>query len=232
MNQDPIRVLIVEDDHRLAQLLSQLLSREGYQVTLEARGDAAVGRVLVETPELVLLDVGLPGLDGFQVCQKVRAAGYRGVVLILTARGEAQDEVQGLECGADDYIAKPMRPEVLLARVRARLRGVSKPSSQTQALTLGGLRIDRGRREVCVNDRFISLSTAEYDLLVYLADHAGQVRSRDQIYQDLRGIPYDGVDRSIDLRIARLRRLLGEDVHQPQWIKTIRGVGYLMMEQG
>ncbi len=226
------RVLIVEDDPRLAKLMAELLTRDGYNTSIEPRGDASVGRVLVEKPDLVLLDIELPGLDGLRVCHQVRTYGYRGTIIMITARGEPIDEVTGLEIGADDYIAKPMNPKVLLARVRARLRRASlAPDAQTlpKPDTLGALSIDRGRREVRVEGRVVALSTAEYDLLVYLADRIGTVVEREQIYRDLRGMEYDGIDRSIDLRIAKLRRLLQDDPNQPRWIKTVRGVGYMMM---
>lgn len=175
-------------------------------------------------PELVVLDLTLPGLDGLEVCRQVRPR-FDGRILVLTARGDEGDEVVGLELGADDYLAKPVAPRRLLARVAALLRRIPTSSGVVEN---GPLVVDPHRREASLSDRRLALSTAEFDLLHYLALRRGQAVTREALYRDLRGVSYDGVDRSIDLRISRLRKHLLDDPADPQWIKTVHGVGYLM----
>jgi two-component system response regulator RstA len=229
-SKDP-RILIVEDDLKLAELVREFLEGAGYLAAVETRGDRAAERILREQPDLVVLDLMLPGIDGLEVCRRVRPA-FSGVILMLTARGEEIDEVVGLELGADDYVAKPVSPRLLLARVgsllrRSRERELRASSEPPSRIELGALVVDVASRSASVEGRSLELTTAEFDLLWLLASHAGQVLTREQIYGHLRGISYDGLDRSIDLRIARLRKKLGDDGKQPQHIKSVRGVGYL-----
>lgn len=219
------RILIVEDDQRLASLLVELLEQAGYTAAIETRGDHAVARILAERPALVLLDVNLPGLDGFTVCRTVRDA-YPGRILVLTARGEEVDEVLGLEFGADDYMAKPVSPRRLLARIKALLR---RPDAAHESLVRNGpLVIDPQGRSAVLDGVPLPLSTAEFELLYLLAQRLGEVVSRDEMYRSLRGLEYGGLDRSIDLRISRLRKHLGDNPRRPTWIKTVHGVGYLL----
>lgn len=235
----PRKVLLVEDDVKLATLVREFLESRGrLQVEVEHRGDTAVERILSEQPALVILDIMLPGLDGIEVCRTVRK-GFRGPILMLTALGDEIDEIVGLEVGADDYLAKPVNPRLLLTRVKALLRrldwdqdassGDSAPASlRSGALKIGELLIDPGSRRVVNLGRDVVLTTAEFDLLYLLASHAGEVISREDIYQELRGIDWDGLDRSIDQRIRRLREKLGDDARSPRWIKSVRGTGYLL----
>lgn len=224
------RILLVEDDERLAELTAEYLSRNDFDVAIEPRGDQAETRIISEQPDLVILDVMLPGKDGFDVCRSVRQ-DYRGVILMLTARDEDFDQILGLELGADDYIAKPVQPRVLLARIKALLRRL--PSStesgpgEGEALVFGQFRISQSTRTASLADQPIDLTTAEFDLLWLLASHAGAVLSRDDLLQALRGIGFDGLDRSIDARISRLRKKLNDDPENPLRIKTVRGKGYL-----
>ena len=229
MNNEPAcRILLVEDDVRLALMIKDFLTPEGFEVTIEGRGDAAVARILNESPEAVVLDVNLPGMDGISVCRTVRSK-YSGPILILTARGDEVDEIICLEVGADDFMAKPVRPRVLLARIRAHLRKTSVTESQTQQkLKIGPLLIDAGRRTLEVEGAVVDLTTAEFDLLWHLAENTWKVLSREDIYQHIHGFRYDGMDRSIDLRVSRLRKKIGDDPNCPQRIKSIRGVGYLL----
>lgn len=229
MNNEPAcSILLVEDDVRLALMIRDFLTPEGFEVTIEGRGDAAVARILNESPEAVVLDVNLPGMDGISVCRTVRSK-YAGPILILTARGDEVDEIICLEVGADDFMAKPVRPRVLLARIRAHLRKTSVTESQTQQkLKIGPLLIDAGRRTLEVEGAVVDLTTAEFDLLWHLAENTGKVLSREEIYQHIHGFRYDGMDRSIDLRVSRLRKKIGDDPNCPQRIKSIRGVGYLL----
>lgn len=224
------RILLVEDDERLAQLTAEYLSRNDLEVSIEPRGDVAETRILNEKPDLVILDVMLPGKDGFEVCRAVRRQ-YRGVILMLTARDEDFDQILGLELGADDYIAKPAQPRVLLARIKALLRRLpSTPEvadTDNETMTFGQFRISQATRTALLNGQGIDLTTAEFDLLWLLASHAGNVLSRDDLLQELRGIGFDGLDRSIDARISRLRKKLNDDPENPTRIKTVRGKGYL-----
>ena len=226
-------ILIVEDDLRLAQLTSEYLSGNGFTVSLENNGALAVQRIAEEQPDLVVLDLMLPGEDRFSICRRVRR-GYSGPILMLTARTDDQDQVQGLEEGADDYICKPVKPSVLLARIKALLRRVdSYESSQTapEVLRFGNLSIDHARRCAFLADQLIDLTGAEFDLLWLLAANAGTPLSREIIFKKLRGIEYDGVDRSIDVRISRIRPRIGDIGEQPQVIKTIRNKGYLFVSE-
>lgn len=227
----PVRILIVEDDLRLAGLVREFLRAAGYEVLVEPRGDRAPGRILDEAPDLVILDLMLPGLDGLSVCRQVRPS-YSGSILMLTARGEEVDEVVGLELGADDYMVKPVRPRLLLARIKTLLRRQAQPATAEEPPTRivhGDLEVDSASRTAFVGGRRVRLTTAEFDLLWLLVTHAGQALDREQIYRELRGIEYDGLDRSVDLRVARLRRKLGDDAKQPRRIKSVRGVGYLLV---
>jgi two-component system OmpR family response regulator/two-component system response regulator RstA len=223
------RILLVEDDARLAELTAEYLARNDLSVSIEPRGDTAESRILTEQPDLVILDVMLPGKDGFEVCRAVRPQ-YRGVILMLTARDEDFDQILGLEMGADDYIAKPVQPRVLLARIKALLRRL--PSSgelavDAESMVFGQFRISQATRTATLGGNSIDLTTAEFDLLWLLATHAGNVLSRDDLLQELRGIGFDGLDRSIDARISRLRKKLNDDPENPTRIKTVRGKGYL-----
>ncbi len=225
------RILLVEDDQRLAELTAEYLSRNELTVSIEPRGDTAEARILAEQPDLVILDVMLPGKDGFEVCRAVRQQ-YRGVILMLTARDEDFDQILGLELGADDYIAKPVQPRVLLARIKALLRRLptasdTADSSDKESQVFGQFRISQATRTATLNSHVIDLTTAEFDLLWLLATHAGSVLSRDDLLQELRGIGFDGLDRSIDARISRLRKKLNDDPENPTRIKTVRGKGYL-----
>jgi len=229
------RILLVEDDERLADLTAEYLRKNDFEVTIEARGDTAEARILTDDPDLVILDVMLPGKDGFEVCRAVRDK-YSGVILMLTARDEDLDQILGLELGADDYIAKPVQPRLLLARIKALLRRAPTPSTsadeatETEAmaeLSFGSFNISHATRSAHLGGEAIDLTTVEFDLLWLLARHAGNILSRDDLLQQLRGIGFDGLDRSIDARISRLRRKLGDDPENPTRIKTVRSKGYL-----
>lgn len=219
-------VLLVEDDDALAGLLGDYLSRHGYALTRVADGLAAVVAIERIRPSLVLLDLMLPGIDGLEVCRRVRP-GFPGPILMLTARVEDVDEIMGLDVGADDYIKKPVDPRVLLARLRAALRrgGVAQPESMPQRLAFDGLVVDAGRHEVTVDGNDTRLTTAEFDLVWLLASRAGEVLTRDELHQELRGVEFDGVDRSIDLRVSRVRRKLGPE--GASRIRSVRNAGYL-----
>lgn len=221
------QLLLVEDDASLASMVSDYLSSHAFHVAIEGRGDRAAVRIQDEQPDAVILDVNLPGLDGFSVCKAVRTY-YRGPIIMLTARGEEIDEVLGLDAGADDYMAKPVRPRALLARLQMHLRRASPEELASQPIVVGSLIVDAGRRTVELEGAAVDLTTAEFDLLYLLAKHVGQALSRSDIYPQIHGMKYDGLDRSIDLRISRLRKKLGDDPAHPQRIKSVRGVGYML----
>jgi two-component system response regulator RstA len=231
------RILIVEDDERLATLTKDYLESNGLTVSIEGDGGRAIERIKTEQPDLVVLDLMLPGEDVLAVCRIVRPC-YKGPILMLTARTEDLDQVLGLEMGADDYVAKPVRPRVLLARIRALLRRVkdtpeemaAEPSSENR-LTFGNLVVDNAMREAWLDGKSIDLTSAEFDLLWLLSSSAGRVLTREEIFHQLRGIEYDGQDRSIDVRVSRIRPKVGDDPMNPKRIKTVRSKGYLFVKE-
>ncbi|WP_129139460.1 response regulator [Modicisalibacter coralii] len=224
-------VLIIEDDERLANLTREYLEANGFQVTLEADGTHAVERIVELEPDIVILDLMLPGEDGLSICRRVRPQ-YAGPILMLTARTDDMDQVLGLEMGADDYVPKPVQPRVLLARMRALMRRSDPVESGSGAvrLTFGNLTIDSATREAWLEGERVDLTSAEFDLLWLLADNAGRVLTREEIFSSLRGIKYDGQDRSIDVRVSRIRPKIGDDPNQPHRIKTVRSKGYLFVK--
>lgn len=230
MEQPGSRILIVEDDQRLADLTAEYLQANGFEVAVEGDGARAARRIIDSQPDLVILDLMLPGEDGFSICRRVRSH-YQGPILMLTARTDELDQVQGLDLGADDYVCKPVRPRLLLARVQALLRRSEAPEGKRQQLQFGALRIDNGQREAWLQEQVIDLTSAEFDLLWLLASNAGRVLSREAIFTSLRGVGYDGQDRSIDVRISRIRPRIGDDPVHPRLIKTLRGKGYLFVAE-
>lgn len=224
----PDRVMLVEDDARLIDLVSTFLTQRGFDVSVASRGDTAVEQIVAEQPDLVLLDLMLPGLDGMEVCRRVRRS-YPGPIVMLSARNDEIDEIMGLQVGADAFLAKPIRPRVLLAHIQAQLRRARKGRS-SEYLVRGRLMIDTGSRLAALEGVRLDLTTSEYDLLLYLAQRAGKVVDREALYEDVRGMPWDGRDRSIDLRVSRLRKKLGDEERPPAILKSVRGTGYLLVK--
>jgi two-component system, OmpR family, response regulator ParR len=226
-----IDILLIENDARLAELTATYLGQNGLRVSIEARGDRALERFAQERPRLVLLDLLLPGKDGLAICRELRRVN-EVPILILTARDTDFDHVIGLEAGADDYVMKPVDPMVLLARIRALLRRTGRGGSVGERradMHLGALRISDTSREVWLDGRPVPLTTQEFELLSLLAHRAGELVSRDEVFRTMRGIDYDGLDRSIDGRVSKLRRKLGDDAAAPTRIKTVWGKGYLLV---
>lgn len=223
-------VLLVEDDERLASLVQEYLTKHGFQVRVQGRGDLAVADILESKPDLLVLDIMLPGIDGLEVCRRVRQQ-YAAPILMLTARDEDIDQIVGLELGADDYINKPVQPRLLLARINAHLRraNAQAPECNKESLNFGALHLDLIAREVQLNKQNIELSTNEFDVLALLANNAGTVLDRDTILRTIRGIEYDGIDRSVDIAVSRLRRKLGDEAQPAKRIKTVRNKGYLFV---
>ena len=220
------RVLLVEDDVRLAELVTEYLSGYEFAVDVIARGDEALAAFRAGKHDIVVLDLMLPGLDGMVVCRQIREHSTVPI-LILTAREDSYDEVSGLEQGADDYVNKPVQPRLLLARLRALLRrvGTRQQAQDAGTMVFGALTIVTGDRSVAWRGEPCVLSNTEYKLLLVLAEAAGQVLSRDALLKKMRGIEFDGLDRSIDNSISKLRRRF--DDASSEKIKTVWGEGYL-----
>lgn len=232
--ETPYRLLLVEDDIRLANSTREYLEGNGYSVSLEYRGDTAVCRIQRDLPDLVILDLMLPGLDGLEVCKEVRPT-FNGPILMLTARDDEIEQVVGLEIGADDYVIKPVVPRILLARIRALLRHDQRVSESARAalqhsIAYGKLHIEYNRRIVTLDELVITCTEVEFQLLWLLASHAGQILDREFLYTTLNGHDYDGLDRSIDIRVSKLRKKFEEDLANPTRIKTVRGKGYVFIE--
>ena len=223
-----IRVVYVEDDDRLARLTTQYLQSHRVEVHLVTRGDQVVPEVLRVRPDVVLLDLMLPGLDGLDVCRQLRSRTDVPIIMV-TARTEEADRVLGLEGGADDYVPKPFQSRELLARIRAqarRARGESGP--RPERIVVGSLVIDSTTMQVTVAGELISLTTSEFALLHALAQRAGRVLGREQLLQLLHGSPDEAFDRSIDVVVSRLRHKIEDDPRSPRMLKTIRGAGYML----
>ncbi|HEY2682994.1 MAG TPA: response regulator [Steroidobacteraceae bacterium] len=224
-----ISITLVEDDERLATLVSRYLREQGLEVTEIGHAKGAVEQIRGARPDLVILDLGLPDEDGLSICQQLRP-DYTAPILVLTARDNSIDHVLALELGADDFVVKPIEPRVLLARINAllrRARPVENPS--LRALQFGALVIDPAARTVRLQDKHVSLSSSEFELLYVLAAHAGEVQSRSALFEHLYRRQYDGIDRVLDIRISRLRRKLGDDADRSERIKTVWGHGYLFV---
>ncbi len=224
------KILLVEDDERLANLVCEYLCQNDFEVQVQHRGDTAVAEFEPANIALVILDLMLPGLDGLQVCKYMRER-FSGPIIMLTAKGSDIDQVVGLELGASDYVVKPLEPRVLLARVRAQLRDHMSNYNGNGDLRFGNLSIRRSAQQAYLDGSPVALTTQEFELLCLLAQNAGQVMSRDDIYRSLRGIEYDGMDRTVDVCVSHLRRKLADDADQPERIKTVWSKGYLFVAE-
>jgi len=221
-------ILLVDDEPSIIELSRLYLEREGFRIKSAMDGEAALAMVEREHPALVVLDVMLPKLDGFEVCRRLRASKDPTAILMLTARDEDIDKILGLELGADDYLTKPFNPRELIARVKAILRRGERASMQGEVspIRLGDLVIDPARREVRLGDLSLSLRTQEFDLLLTLAEHRGLVLSREQILQKAWGFDFYGQTRTVDVHVAHLRKKLEPSSVS---IETVTGVGYKLV---
>lgn len=225
------KILVVDDEEDILELVRHNLAREGYQVICAATGEKAVEKARRDNPELIVLDLMLPGIDGLQVTRMLKNdAGTRQIpIIMLTAKGEEADIVTGLELGADDYITKPFSPRVLIARIRAVIRRHDKKNEDdTSIIQINEITIHPGRRSVTVNDNPVELTYTEFQVLNYLAKRPGWVFTRSQIVDAVRGSDYPVTDRSVDVQIVGLRKKLGSC---GDYIETVRGVGYRFKEQ-
>ncbi|CED58908.1 response regulator [Moritella viscosa] len=222
-------ILVIEDDIGIAESICDYLQQENFNASYESNGLLAEKRILAEQPSLVLLDVMLPGKDGISICRDVRSS-YNGYILMFTAKEDDIDQIVGLEVGADDYLIKPIKPRLLLAKIKAFLRRTTstKADLPIQLIQFGALSIDSLNRKVTLNGIYVYLTSAEFDLLEILAKNAGKIMSRTQISIQLFGKEFDGLERGIDNRISQLRKkLLDNDQVNPRF-KTIRNKGYVL----
>jgi DNA-binding response OmpR family regulator len=217
------RVLLIDDDERLNALLTEYLGKFGYSVRSTTRPSAGLRALKTDPPDLVILDVMLPEMDGLAVCRKIRES-TRVPVIMLTARGDVSDRIVGLELGADDYLPKPFEPRELVARMQAVLR--RRVDDEADVVRAGPVEVNWTTRAARVRGREVSLTTAEFELLGFLVRHQGKVLSRERIIEGTHDINWAAFDRSIDVLISRLRQKLGDDPKRPTFIRTVRGVGY------
>ncbi|MDM0121296.1 response regulator [Variovorax arabinosiphilus] len=231
------QILMIEDDARLAQMVSEYLTKSGFGVAHAADGQTGLEQLQQHAPDLVILDLMLPDIDGLEVCRRIRSlpgALAKVSILMLTAKGDPMDRIIGLEIGADDYLPKPFEPRELLARIRAVLRRRGDNTSEAAAATMmrfGTLEIDRNARTVTVGGALADLTSYQFDLLVAMAERAGRVLTRDQIMEAVRGRELEAFDRSIDVHMGRIRAAIEADAKNPKRILTVRGVGYVFAKQ-
>ncbi len=223
------RLLIVEDDDQLADLLVEYLGQHEFVPVRVSSGTAAVGFIVESQPDLVILDMMLPGANGLDVCRQVRER-FSGAILMLTGSQSAADHVAGLELGADDFVLKPIEPRILLARIRTqlrRLRGRRSPAP-SGPIQVGALEVDPAARNLTVDGVVVPLTTMEFDILSTLARDAGSVVTREELYTEIMKTDYDGIDRGMDVHVSRIRRKLQRTGFDPTRRKSVRGVGYLL----
>jgi DNA-binding response OmpR family regulator len=225
----PSTILVIDDDEKLNKLLKRFLGDFGYTVYTAADAQEGLKKIRTADPDLIILDVMLPGMTGFDLCRQIRQASSVPIIM-LTARGDLMDKVVGLELGADDYLPKPFEPRELLARIQAVLRRTQHSGSDRRRC-FGDLSIDFHRQQAWLKKNPISLTTNEFAALELLARHAGKVMDRDEILQALRGIDSDPFNRAVDITISRLRQKLGDDPKKPRFIKTVWGTGYVFIAE-
>jgi DNA-binding response OmpR family regulator len=218
-------ILLIDDDEQLTELIEEFLTPFAYNVVSKHRPEDGLAFVDSNQPDLIVLDIMMPGMDGFQVLRKLREQSTVPVIM-LTARGDVTDRIVGLELGADDYMPKPFEPRELLARIQSILRRSKTPTAMLDELKFEGLTIHKLRQEVELNEEPLHLSTTEFEVLILFAEHPGEILNREFLVENIRGIRWQSYDRSVDVLISRLRSKLGETPNSTQYIKTIHGVGY------
>lgn len=220
-------ILIIDDDAKLNRLLTEFLGDFGFKVITATRPDEGLRRLRQESPEMIILDVMLPGMSGFEVCKTIRQS-HAVPIIMLTARGMVTDKIVGLELGADDYLPKPFEPRELVARIQSVLRR-AHGMDETPVKKFGRLEIDLARRIVKLDGGIVDLTTNEFAALVFLARNKGKVLNRDQILGELRGMESEAFNRTVDITMSRLRHKLGDDPKSPSFIKTVWGTGYVFI---
>lgn len=238
MSAKPIRndrVLIVDDDARIRDLLNRYLKQEGFEVWLAEDAKVMDKLMLRDSVDLIVLDLMLPGEDGLSICRRLRNQNNKTPIIMLTAKGEDVDRIVGLEIGADDYLAKPFNPRELLARIHAVLRrrpapeAPGAPSSEAEVVRFGPFELDLGRRLLMKNGQEVGLTTGEFSMLKVLVRHPRQPLSRDKLAQLARGREFEPFDRSLDVQMSRLRKLIEEDPSAPRYLQTVWGLGYVFV---
>lgn len=228
-----IRILVVDDDPFLLQNIVRLLKSQGFDVSSASNGEEALQLIADLPPNLMVLDLGLPGVDGISLCRRIRAK-WRFPVLMLTARTDAMDKVIGLEVGADDYITKPFEPAELLARIRAQLRRATeyqeRPAKFDTRLSVGPVEIDFGLRDARLAGKLVGLTAKEFDLLAYMAKNAGRALKREMLFEQVWGYEMEFNSNSLDVFVYRLRQKLEDDPSSPRMLQTVRGYGYLLKD--
>ncbi len=225
----PARILLIDDDAKLGMLLRAYFSRFDLELKTALEGDSGLRKLASFSPDLVILDVMLPGRDGFELCREIRKSSSVPIIM-LTARGDVTDRVVGLEVGADDYMPKPFEPRELVARIQTILRRVQRSRTLSGAADHGPLHLDYDRREAFLDGELLDLTAMEFNLLQLLSTEPGRVYTRDEILADLHGIEPNLFSRSVDINISRLRQKLNDDPSNPRFIRTIRGAGYVFLE--
>ncbi|HHW12554.1 MAG TPA: response regulator transcription factor [Firmicutes bacterium] len=230
------RVLIIEDEPNIIELVAYNLEKEGWLVSKAQTGEEGWEKIQAEHPDIILLDLMLPGIDGMEICRRTRQNKLtRDIpIIILTAKAEEADRVLGLESGADDYVTKPFSPRELVARIRAVLRRADKNFSEAEekeTLVLGPIKMDLRQHKVLVHDKEIELTPKEFDLLHLLLSHPGRAFSREYLLENLWGYEFFGDTRTVDVHVRRLRQKIEDNPAQPYWLETVRGVGYRIREE-
>lgn len=225
-------VLVAENSDSISELVSEYLGRHGFTIATETDGSQLIARVLQENPDVLILDQNVSGENGIQICRELRSQ-FGGTIIFVSDSRDAIDEVVALEVGADDYMCKPFNPRVLLARVQLQLRRQARAriTQEKEGLEVSEIFIDPSRRYCAFRGKEVDLTSSEFSLLQLLVENAGKTLTRDDLHKQLNGLKYDGRDRSIDLRICRLRRKLFDDPTHPELIKSVRGVGYMLTVQ-
>jgi DNA-binding response OmpR family regulator len=221
-------LLIIDDDERLNALLTGYLGDFGFHVLWAVHPSEGLKKIKQHAPDLVILDLMLPEMDGFEVCKAIRKI-HALPIIMLTAKTDLMDRVVGLELGADDYLTKPFEPRELVARIHSVLRRTHPLPAKDDILSFGNLTIFSGKREATLNGLPLDLTTNEFDALVLLTRHPGKILNRDQILQELRGMDCEAFNRSVDITMSRLRQKLQDDPRSPRFIKTVRGTGYVFI---
>ena len=232
------KILIVDDDTRIRDLLRRYLTQEGFEVFQAEDGKALTRILLRESMDLIVLDLMMPGEDGLSICRRLRAANDRTPIIMLTAKGEDVDRIVGLEVGADDYLSKPFNPRELLARIHAVLRRrptpevPGAPSSDEEVIEFGPYSFDLGARKLQKDGADLPLTTGEFAMLKALVRHPRQPMSREKLAQLARGREFEAFDRSLDVQVSRLRKMIEVDATSPRYIQTVWGVGYVFVPDG
>lgn len=217
-------ILVIDDDEKLNTLLQDYLSKFGFRVCTVIHPEQGFKQIRKTPPDLIVLDIMLPDMDGFHVCKEIRKE-YQIPIIMLTARGEVTDRIVGLELGADDYLPKPFEPRELVARIQSILRR-SDQKQRSKRFQFGELIIEEEKQQLFLKGKRIELTTAEFTILMLLIKNSGKVMHRDRIIEIVRGLEWDAFDRSIDVLVSRIRQKLGDDAKQPRFIRTVWGKGY------